>query len=320
MHTGERPFVCDVEGCFAAFARSGALTNHRRTHTGELPFVCDVEGCGAAFAQSGALTTHRRTHTGERPYLCDVEGCGAAFTTSGNLATHRRTHTGERPYLCDVEGCGAAFAQSGALTTHRAVWHTRCQSAACAAYGPEDRGRGTYCVEGLRYCFNCVAALWPERVRTAVRRELLVLGELLRLAPELEAHAVSWRWDCTVPGGCSLKRPDLLFVFADRYVQIEVDEHGHAQQSCWDEDARLELIAADVAKPGLVLRVNPDEAPMLRRRKRPDGELVWEPTPSFHSCLARAVAFLRDYVAQPRPAEAVLRFFLDRDEAPRLER
>ena len=350
-HTGEKPFLCSVEGCRAAFSESGALTTHTRTHTGEKPFLCSVEGCGAAFSQAGNLATHLRTHTrekpflctvagcgaafaqrdhvsrhssthtGEKPFLCTVEGCGAAFSESGSLVKHTRTHTGEKPFLCTAAGCGAAFAQRGNLASHVGVWHTRCQSGACAVYEPDERGRGTYRTGGLRYCFNCVAALWPERVRAAVRREQLVLGELMRQAPALEARAVSWRWDCTVPGGCSLKRPDLLFVFEDRYVQIEVDEHGHSRNECWDEDARLELIAADVQKPGMVLRINPDAAPLLRRRKRPDGEVLWEPVePTFVASLRRAAVFVTAYLAEEAPQEGVQRFFLDGDVAPRSDR
>ncbi|OLP88080.1 hypothetical protein AK812_SmicGene30603 [Symbiodinium microadriaticum] len=52
----------------------------------------------------------------------------------------------------------------------------------------------------------------------------------------------------------------MLFRLEDRFVQIEVDEEGHEDRSCADEDSRLELIAADVGLPGLVLRLNPDGA------------------------------------------------------------
>jgi hypothetical protein len=65
-------------------------------------------------------------------------------------------------------------------------------------------------------------------------------------------------WDCPVPGGCSLKEPDLLLVFATFYIQIEVDEFGHPNETCVDEDTRLAVIAADIQLPGLVVRINPD--------------------------------------------------------------
>ena len=103
------------------------------------------------------------------------------------------------------------------------------------------------------------------RMKTQVRREQLVLSEILRLAPELEEHSMQWLWDCRLPGGCSLKRPDLFFEFPDRYLQVEIDEHGRERLACWDEDSRLEVIAADVGKPGFVLRINPDREPLMRR-------------------------------------------------------
>ncbi len=88
------------------------------THTTERPHICPVEGCGAAFIHNNALKVHTRTHTGERPYMCLVEGCGAAFSTSGHLKEHGRTHTGERPYICLAEGCGATFAICSNLRAH----------------------------------------------------------------------------------------------------------------------------------------------------------------------------------------------------------
>jgi hypothetical protein len=74
-------------------------------------------------------------------------------------------------------------------------------------------------------------------------------------------HVVGW-----TPPFCSTKG-----MLPDVYIQIEVDEHGHVDTPCWDENTRLEIIAADVGTPGVVLRINADAAPLLRRRKRKDG-------------------------------------------------
>jgi hypothetical protein len=123
-HTGEKPYVCGIEQCGAAFPTSGDLTRHKHRHTGKKPYVCNVKNCEAEFTQSGALTIHIRTHTGEKPYICNVEKCGAAFTRSGDLTTHKRTHTGEKPYVCDVENCTTAFTTSGDLTRHKRRLHT----------------------------------------------------------------------------------------------------------------------------------------------------------------------------------------------------
>jgi tripartite-type tricarboxylate transporter receptor subunit TctC len=56
-----------------------------RMHTGERPFACNVLGCGLTCAQSSHLKEHMRTHTGERPYACDVLGCGYTCSESGKL-------------------------------------------------------------------------------------------------------------------------------------------------------------------------------------------------------------------------------------------
>ncbi|MTI11582.1 hypothetical protein E1189_00450, partial [Sansalvadorimonas verongulae] len=42
-----------------------------RVHIGDRPFVCDFDGCRKSFSQSGNLARHKRTHTGNRPFVCD---------------------------------------------------------------------------------------------------------------------------------------------------------------------------------------------------------------------------------------------------------
>jgi hypothetical protein len=63
----------------------------------------------------------------------------------------------------------------------------------------------------------------------------------------------------------------------------------------------------------------PDAAPLLRRRKRKDGEVVWDATEAFGPCMQRAADFLRRTLAGPA-ADGIRRFFLDGDEEPREER
>ena len=117
IHTGEKPYKCDMWGTICSdqlktqYSYWGETTNVTlvghfdssdidtcRIHTGEKPYKCDT--CGAQFTQSGVLKTHVRIHTGEKPYKCDT--CGAQFTRSDHLKTHVRIHTGEKPYKCDI--------------------------------------------------------------------------------------------------------------------------------------------------------------------------------------------------------------------------
>ena len=48
------------------FSQSGQLQNHKRIHTGEKPYTCDV--CDQVFNKSSILQTHNRIHTSEKPY------------------------------------------------------------------------------------------------------------------------------------------------------------------------------------------------------------------------------------------------------------
>ncbi|CAH7667655.1 zinc finger protein 37 [Phakopsora pachyrhizi] len=124
VHTGDRPFLCEV--CDKRFGEMATLIQHRRTHTNEKPYKCQHPNCGKSFALQSALTIHSRTHSGLKPFRCHFEGCKASFSESSNLSKHLRTHTGVKPFEC--ERCGKRFSRSDQLIRHKKI-HLRYDTA-----------------------------------------------------------------------------------------------------------------------------------------------------------------------------------------------
>ena len=60
VRAGEKPYICNWEGCTWRFARSDELTRHYRKHTGDKPFKCTV--CDRAFSRSDHLSLHMKRH------------------------------------------------------------------------------------------------------------------------------------------------------------------------------------------------------------------------------------------------------------------
>ena len=151
-------------------------------------------------------------------------------------------------------------------------------------------------------------AQFPDRAKLKVRKEHYVLAELERIIPELSAFVSVW--DCPVPGACSLKKPDRLYMLNDRYLHIEVDEFGHQGNDCFDEDTRLEIIAADVGLPGLVLRLDPDNPACFRRKRLNNGETAEQRiATTFDVLLQRAAEAARAFLTGPAPTD-VQRIFV----------
>jgi len=143
LHTGERPYKCDV--CGTSFKSKGNLNEHHAiVHSDERPFSCVI--CATSVKTMHALEGHLLFHTKEKPYFClkchgscstqsdlkkhvvarhggkNGKKCGKCpkqFYSLTELKAHMRVHTRENPFSCSI--CGNRFTQNSSLKLHALI-------------------------------------------------------------------------------------------------------------------------------------------------------------------------------------------------------
>jgi uncharacterized Zn-finger protein len=117
-------FVCPFAGCTSKFARKMRLTAHINAHTGDKPYLCDIDGCSQSFTAKHYLAKHKKRPHGPPPakkpkktFKCEI--CAEEFRQRWFLREHMFKHTGEKPFNCDR--CEMTFRSKSHLKRHSKV-------------------------------------------------------------------------------------------------------------------------------------------------------------------------------------------------------
>lgn len=196
-----------------------------------------------------------------------------------------------RQKSCNKSGCvrRACFGEPGRTSVrcgdHRDsgdenLTATRCSSEACLCYSNKhDRGFANKRnpISGkhdLRYsCFSCL--FHDGKLR--VRKEQFVLAEIQQQIPELEELFLTW--DCSVPGSCTLARPDVMWRINETLLHVKVDEEGDHHED--NNDHIIGIHAGSGCKYHILIRFNPGKSsggrpPCIRRKRGRSGGDYYE--------------------------------------------
>ena len=108
---GERPYSCPVEGCGRTFTEHSSLRKHKLIHTGEKPYVCEI--CGKTFSQSGSRNAHQKRNTDVNKDKRNKKAPSKSLPTSVIVQGDERAHQGEMlPHIENIDETGTVESNS----------------------------------------------------------------------------------------------------------------------------------------------------------------------------------------------------------------
>jgi len=114
--------------------------------------------------------------------------------------------------------------------------------------------------------------------------------------------------DKIVEGGtCGKERPDRIYEFGDKIVDLEVDEHQHKDRACECEQTRMVNLGQTYGgTPVYFIRFNPDDYKAANPKKAP------EPLEARYKLLAELIRGIRDgTVPLPKALVSALYLYYD---------
>lgn len=116
----KKTHICQF--CQKVFHKAAKLTVHLRIHTGERPFSCEV--CGKSYSRNAHLIRHTLTqHTPlESRKIIACEICHAVFSSQDHLRNHRSSPSRCLRHQCPL--CGLVASSLWHLTKHHETKHS----------------------------------------------------------------------------------------------------------------------------------------------------------------------------------------------------
>lgn len=192
------------------------------------------------------LQRHRLAkHSTDRPFRCNI--CPKTFTRSDHLLRHKyAVHARQQAFSCLL--CQRAFNRSDHLRRHRELVHDegchQCDTCLGMRYSNIQ-------LDSIRVCKKCYSKATGKssRVEHQWARYILQRFHTPAMGEDTSLHAL---------GGCSKRRPDLIFSSPELVVCCECDEHWHREHERLCEEARMSELAEELGTKVVFLRFNPD--------------------------------------------------------------
>jgi hypothetical protein len=181
---GKRKYICKV--CGKGFKQKCGLVEHVNVHSKEKTFKCEVEGCGESFLWRTSLLHHKgKVHDGVK-YACPL--CGKSFNSKQNMTAHiKHVHQKVKPNKCPK--CGVLFECQGSLTRHIKDVHDKVRAFNCELCnksfkrGPARKLHIESQHENIRY-----PCTWPDCTHQAPDKNSLKI--------HLRRHNKDWIFEC----------------------------------------------------------------------------------------------------------------------------